>query len=341
MLYLKNDYSLGAHPAVLEALVRSNMDCADGYGVDEYCKEAAGLILRRIDCPTAEVHFLPGGTITNMTAIAAFLRPHEAVISPDTGHICCHETGAVEATGHKIIHVPTTDGKIYPDQIDDVMLFHEDEHYVKPRLLYISDSTETGAYYLKKELVALRECCDRHHLLLYVDGARMAMALTASGNDVAIEDFPKIADAFYIGGTKCGTLFGEALVVVNETLKSDLRFLIKQRGGLMAKGRLLGVQFQALLKDDLYFELGRHANLLAAQLAQGIKKAGYRFAVEPATNLIFPVFPDSLVDQLKSKVMFEGWRTYKDGTSAIRLVTSWGSTKQDIDEFLALITEPK
>ncbi len=338
MLYLKNDYSLGAHPQVMDALIQTNMNNADGYGIDDYCRFASEMILRRIQCPTGEVHFLPGGTITNMTALAAFLRPHEAVISPDTGHICCHETGAIEATGHKIIHVPTKDGKITPNQIEEVMAFHEDEHYVKPRLLYISNSTETGAYYFKKELLALRQVCNRHNLLLYVDGARLAMALTAPGNDVVLEDIPQIADAFYIGGTKCGLLFGEALVLVNETLKKDFRFLLKQRGGLMAKGRLLGVQFQALMKDDLYFTLGAHANELAAILAEGIKNAGYPFAVEPATNLIFPIFPNALIERLQKEVMFEGWRTYKDGTSAIRLVTSWGSTKEEIQGFLQMIS---
>ena len=337
MLFLKNDYSLGAHPAVLDALIKTNMIYADGYGMDPYCQAASAQILKRVGCPSGEVHFLPGGTQTNMTAIAAFLRPHEAAISPETGHICCHETGAIEATGHKIIHVPSEDGKIRPDQIDEVMRFHEDEHYVKPRLLYISDSTETGAYYLKAELLALREACDRHHLILYMDGARLAMALTAPGNDVMIEDLPKIADAFYIGGTKCGALFGEALILVNDCLKPDFRFLLKQRGGLMAKSRLMGIQFQALLQDDLIFELGAHANRLAAQLADGIKKAGYRFAVEPATNLIFPIFPNPLIEELQTKVMFEGWRPYSDGTSAIRLVTSWGSTEEEIQEFLSLI----
>lgn len=337
MLFLKNDYSLGAHPTVLDALIKTNMVYADGYGMDEFCAEASTKILKRIGCLSAEVHFLPGGTQTNMTAIAAFLRPHEAAISPETGHICCHETGAIEATGHKIIHVPSEDGKIRPEQIDEVMLFHEDEHYVKPRLLYISDSTETGAFYKKAELLELRKVCNRHHLLLYLDGARLAMALTAPGNDVVLEDLPKIADAFYIGGTKCGALFGEALILVNDNLKADFRFLLKQRGGLMAKSRLMGVQFQALLQDDLIFHLGSHSNQMAAMLAEGIKKAGYHFAVEPATNLIFPIFPNPLIEELQKKVMFEGWRPYQDGTSAIRLVTSWGSTEEEVKAFLSMI----
>lgn len=337
MLFLKNDYGLGAHPEILAALTNTNLDYADGYSVDPYCDGAADLIRQKIQAPGSDVHFLPGGTLTNLTAIAAFLRPHEAVISPETGHICLHETGAIEATGHKVIHVPSADGKIRPDQIEKVMVFHEDEHYVKPRLLYISDSTETGLVYTRGELEALRAVCDRHHLLIYLDGARLAMALTAAGNDLALPDFPRIADAFYIGGTKCGLLFGEALVITNESLKEDFRFLIKQRGGLMAKGRLMGVQFDALLRNDLYFRLGSHANQLAGMLAEGIKKAGYTFAVEPATNLIFPVFPDALIEDLRKKVMFEGWQSYGDGTSAIRLVTSWGTAEQEILDFLDLI----
>jgi threonine aldolase len=190
---------------------------------------------------------------------------------------------------------------------------------------------------LKAELLELRKACDRHHLILYIDGARLAMALTAPGNDVALEDLPKIADAFYIGGTKCGALFGEALILVNDSLKPDFRFLLKQRGGLMAKSRLMGIQFQALMTDDLIFRLGAHSNQMASLLAAGIKKAGYRFAVEPATNLIFPIFPNTLIEKLQKSVMFEGWRPYPDGTSAIRLVTSWGSTEEEVREFLSLI----
>lgn len=337
MLFLKNDYSQGAHPEVLEALVRTNLSHADGYGLDPFCGEAADLIRRKIQAPDADVHFLPGGTLTNLTAIAAFLRPHEAVISPESGHICVHETGAIEATGHKVIHVPSADGKLRPEQIHQVMVFHEDEHYVKPRMIYISDSTETGIIYTKAELAALKAACEAHGLLVYLDGARLAMALTAPGNDLALTDLPRLTDAFYLGGTKCGLLFGEALVLSNDALKEDFRFLIKQRGGLMAKSRLMGVQFSALLQGDLFFQLGAHANRLAARLAEGIKKAGYTFAAEPATNLIFPIFPDALVNELRKQVMFEGWKDFGDGTSAIRLVTSWGTSEAEVDAFLDLI----
>ncbi|MEG0156403.1 MAG: aminotransferase class I/II-fold pyridoxal phosphate-dependent enzyme, partial [Anaerovoracaceae bacterium] len=284
----------------------------------------------------AAVHFLMGGTQTNMTAIAAFLRPHEAVISPETGHICVHETGAIEATGHKVIHVPSPDGKLYPEQIQKVMELHEDEHYVKPRLIYCSNSTETGNIYTKADLLALREACDKHNLLFYLDGARIAMALTAKDNDLTLPEIGSLVDAFYIGGTKNGLLFGEALVITNPSLNDDFRFLFKQRGGMAAKGRLLGVQFEEILKDNLYFELGEQANKMAEYLAEGIRAKGYSFDQEPKTNLLFPIFPTELVEELKTQVMFEGYKV-GETTKTIRLVTSFGTTKEEVDAFLALI----
>ena len=289
MLFLKNDYSQGAHPEVLEALVQTNLAYADGYGLDPYCVRAADLIRMRTGAPDADVHFLPGGTLMNLTAIAAFLRPHEAVIAPESGHICVHETGAIEATGHKVIHVPSADGKLRPEQIHEVMVFHEDEHYVKPRMIYISDSTETGLIYTKGELAALKAACEAHGLLVYLDGARLAMALTAPGNDLAMTDLPGLTDAFYLGGTKCGLLFGEALVLCNDALKEDFRFLIKQRGGLLAKSRLMGVQFAALLEGDLYFRNGAHANRMAARLAEaGQSEGSGQSEVLPANSRTAP-----------------------------------------------------
>lgn len=338
MIFLKNDYSLGAHPKVLDALVKTNMELADGYGEDLYCRQAADRIRDMFACSEADVHFLCGGTQTNQTALAAFLlRPHWSVIAADTAHICVHETGAIEATGHKINHVSTPDGKLTPEMIEDVLIFHEDEHYVLPKLVYISNSTETGLIYTKAELHALRECCDRHDLLLYIDGARMAMALTCGESDLSCRDFSEVADAFYIGGTKCGALFGEALVILNDRLKPDMRFLIKQRGGMLAKGRLLGVQFDALLKDDLYTDLGRHANRMAALLTEGILAKGYDFGIPPQTNLIFPMIPKDLHLRLSEKVMYETWPVVTDTHQCIRLVTSWGTTEEEVRAFLELI----
>lgn len=338
MIFLKNDYSLGAHPKVLEALIETNMTLADGYCEDEFCYSAADYIRRLVECPTAHVHFLPGGTLMNLSALAAFLlRPHWSVISADTGHICVHETGAIEATGHKINHVKTPLGKLTPQDIEDVMIFHEDEHYVLPKMIYISNSTETGLIYTKAELEALREKCDEHGLYMYIDGARIAMALSAEANDVTFPDFARIADAFYIGGTKCGAMFGEALVIVNDDLKEDMRFLIKQRGALLAKGRLMGVQFNTLLKDNLYLDLGAHADRMAARLAEGIRAKGYEFVIPPQTNMVFASFPKPLVKELSKKVMFETWPAVTETHQAIRLVTSWGTKEEEIDAFLELI----
>ena len=337
MIFLKNDYSLGAHPKVLQALTDTNMTLTDGYGIDPFCDGAADMIREMIDCPEAYVQFLTAGTQTNQTALAAFLRPHHSVISPSTGHVCVHETGAIEATGHKINHVPTTDGKLRPEDIDAVMAEHEDEHYVKPAIIYISNSTETGLIYTKAELIALREKCLEYGLLTYIDGARLAMAMTAPENDLSLTDLPKLCDAFYIGGTKCGAMFGEALVIVKKELQEDIRWLVKQRGGMIAKGRLLGVQFQALLKDGFYFELGAHANRLAKKLADGISAKGYEFAIPPQTNMLFPLFTKEKVEELRENVMFEGWQYPSETHAAIRLVTSWGTTEEEVDAFLELI----
>ena len=337
MIFLKNDYSLGAHPKVLQALTDTNMTLTDGYGIDPFCDGAADMIREMIDCPEAYVQFLTAGTQTNQTALAAFLRPHHSVISPSTGHVCVHETGAIEATGHKINHVPTTDGKLRPEDIAAVMAEHEDEHYVKPAIIYISNSTETGLIYTKAELIALREKCLEYGLLTYIDGARLAMAMTAPENDLKLEDLPKLCDAFYIGGTKCGAMFGEALVIIKKELQEDIRWLVKQRGGMIAKGRLLGVQFQALLKDGFYFELGAHANRLAKKLADGISAKGYEFAIPPQTNMLFPLFTKEKVEELRENVMFEGWQYPSETHAAIRLVTSWGTTEEEVDAFLKLI----
>ena len=337
MIFLKNDYSLGAHPKVLQALTDTNMTLTDGYGIDPFCDGAADMIREMIDCPEAYVQFLTAGTQTNQTALAAFLRPHHSVISPSTGHVCVHETGAIEATGHKINHVPTTDGKLRPEDIAAVMAEHEDEHYVKPAIIYISNSTETGLIYTKAELIALREKCLEYGLLTYIDGARLAMAMTAPENDLSLTDLPKLCDAFYIGGTKCGAMFGEALVIVKKELQEDIRWLVKQRGGMIAKGRLLGVQFQALLKDGFYFELGAHANRLAKKLADGIAAKGYEFAIPPQTNMLFPLFTKEKVEELRENVMFEGWQYPSETHAAIRLVTSWGTTEEEVDAFLELI----
>lgn len=337
MIYLKNDYSTGAHPHVLDALVSTNMENTVGYGLDPYCAEAADTIKDIINCENADVHFTMAGTQTNLTVISSILRPHEAVIAADTEHICVHEVGAIEATGHKVIHVPTPDGKLRPADIDKVMAQHCDMHWVRPKMIYIADLTLTGLVYTKAELTALRQACDKHDLYLFMDGARLAMALTQKDNDVTFADLPKICDVFYIGGTKCGLMFGEAIVIVNDQLKKDFRYIMKQKGAILAKGRLLGVQFKAIFENDLYLELGRHCNALADKLVAGLQEKGYQFACKPCSNLVFPIFSNELIDSLQGKVEYDEYEPYDEKSRSIRLVCSWSTTEEEVDEFLKLV----
>lgn len=338
MIYFRSDYSVGAHDRIIKRLQETNMAHTDGYSLDDFCYEAQDLIKELIGSPESDIHFMVGGTQVNLTAIAAFLRPHEAVLAPKTGHICVHETGAIEATGHKVIHVPHTDGKILPHQIDETIIEHEDEHMVLPKLLYISQSTEIGTIYSKKELMALREKLNEHNMYLYMDGARLGAALTSSENkDLTLQDLPGLCDAFYIGGTKNGFLFGEALVIVNPGLKEDFRFIMKQRGGMLAKGRLLGIQFHEMFKDGLYFKLAEHANEMAKFLREGIKEKGYDFLVHSPTNQIFPILPTSLVSKLEKDFFFYRWCPFDKERTVIRLVTSFATVKEDVDSFIEAI----
>lgn len=341
MLYFMNDYSEGAHEKVLEALIKTNGEQHVGYGVDEITKEAALLIQKRIRQPEADVHFLVGGTQANTIAIAHFLRPYEAVIATELGHIAVHETGAIEATGHKIIEMPTVDGLLTPEMIEAAILKHADEHWVLPRMVYISNATETGTIYTKAKLEALRKTCDQHGLYLYLDGARLANALTCSDNDMTIEDVALLTDAFTIGGTKNGILFGEALVVTNDRLKEHMRFTIKQRGALLAKGRLLGVQFKALFEDDLYFEMAKHTNEMAAILKNGILELGYKLVTDSSTNLIFTILPNTVHTKLSEQCYYEAEHPYDADNMEARFVTSWATPKEDVLALLKLLKELK
>lgn len=337
MIYFRSDYSSGAHPRILEAFERTNYDHTDGYFLDDYCYRAADILKEKLANDKVDIHFMVGGTITNLTALSAFLRPHQAVVAAKSGHICVHETGSVEATGHKIIHLPSTDGKVYPQQIDDCIIEHEDEHMVQPKLLYISNSTEIGTVYTKAEIEALRDTCHKHNMYIYMDGARIGSALTCGECDVKLEDLPELFDAFYIGGTKNGFLFGEALVIVNDALKEDFRFIIKQKGGMFAKGRLIGIQFEEMFKDNLYFDLAEKTNSLAKKLREGIAAKGYDFFVNSPTNQIFPILPEEKVQELEKDFFFYRWAPPVDGMTPIRLVTSWVSTEEDIEAFLNAI----
>lgn len=340
MIYFRNDYSEGAHPKVLQALVETNLVSTPGYGCDEYCACARELLRERFACPNADVHFLVGGTQTNLTAAAAFLRPWEAVIAADTGHIAVHETGAIEATGHKVYVVPGVDGKLAPDAIRTAVRDHQtgtEEHMVLPRMVYVSDSTELGTIYTRAELQALSDTCHELGLYLYLDGARMAMALTAQGNDLVPEDFAQLCDAFYLGGTKNALLFGEALVILNNALKPYFRNVMKQHGGMLAKGRLLGVQFAAILQDDLWLQTARHANELAQRLAAALTAMGVPLYAASPTNQVFPIFTNAQVEALRQNFSFEFIARVDENHSAIRFVTSWATRPEDVETLLEAV----
>ena len=334
MYSFKNDYSDGGHPRILKALTESCLIRTEGYGDDEYCAEAVSLLKEKIGSQDIDIHFISGGTLTNLVALSAFLRPHEAVISAVSGHIYVHETGSIEATGHKVFPVVTEDGKIRPEQVRQVAAEHHFEHMVKPKLLYISQSTEIGTLYSRREVEALRKVCDELGLYLYIDGARLGSALMSSQNDLSLCDIREMADAFYIGGTKNGALFGEALVICNDSLKKEFRYLMKQRGAILAKGRLLGAQFQTLFEDDLFFQLAEHANNMAGKLQKAIMDLGYELQFYSVTNQIFPIFPENILSELEKSYAFYRWNRMGDGSFSIRLICSWDTEETSVDAFV-------
>lgn len=335
MLNFRNDYSAGAHPAVLEALCRTNLDVTVGYGLDPCCEAAAETIRALCRCPQAAVHFLVGGTQANKVAIGAFLRPYEAAVAVETAHICVHETGAIEANGHKIVACPSPDGKLTPALLRAAVASHSTEHMVLPRLAYISNSTELGTIYRRRELEALAETCRELGLYLYCDGARLGSAMAAGDTDFA--HYAACCDAFTIGGTKNGLLFGEALVITNPVLQPGFRHCMKQQGAMLAKGRLLGVQYSAILKDGLYLELAAHANRLAAKLTAGLRELGVSLLAESPSNQVFPILPDAVAEALTVHAAFEVQEKLAEGRTCIRLVTAWNSAEEDVDRFLEIL----
>lgn len=336
MYYFTNDYSEGAHESILQALIQSNLEQEPGYGYDTHTLNAVEKIRLAVENQDVDVHLIPGGTQANLTALGSFMRPHEACIAVESGHIATHETGAIEATGHKIITVPSGDGKIRPAQIQEVVDWHKDEHSVKPRLVYISNSTEVGTLYTKNELLDIRQTCDRNNLLLYIDGARIGAAIVVNEAEIDLPLHCEVADAFTIGATKNGALLGEAIIIRNEALKEDFRYLIKQRGALMAKGRIMGIQFETLFTDDLYFDLARHAKRMADQLTHGLRSKGMTFLVDSPTNQVFPILTKEQIQKLEKDFAFYEWEPVGDQV-AIRLVTSWATPQESIDSFLAAI----
>lgn len=334
MLYFNCDYTEGCHPNILKRLTETNMMQTAGYGEDEICESARRKI--RAACGTEEidVHFLVGGTQANATVIASLLRPHQGALCPATGHINVHESGAVEATGHKVLPLPATpDGRISAGQIEDAVLAQKNdvafEHIVQPKMVYISQPTENGGLYSKAELTAISEVCRTYGLYLYVDGARLGYGLAAPANDVTLADLCALTDVFYIGGTKVGALFGEAVVFANREAGEDFRYHIKQRGGMLAKGRLLGIQFDELFTDGLYMEISKKAVEQALTIAQTCRAAGFPLLADSPTNQQFPIFPDAALEKLGEKYAYSYWTRVDASHSAVRLCTSWATKDEN------------
>lgn len=337
MIYFTSDYTEGCHERILERLTQTNYEQTPGYGTDHHCRNAARYILKACGREDAWVHFLVGGTQTNMTLIAAALRPHQGAVCAESGHIHVHETGAVEATGHKCLTLPSPDGKITARQVENLVRLHREdesmEHTVQPKLVYISNPTEYGTIYSLAELEALSAVCKGNGLYLFLDGARLGYGLRCPQNDVTMQDLARLCDAFYIGGTKVGALFGEALVLTHPALNEDFRYLIKQRGGMLAKGRLLGIQFETLFEDGLYWEISDHALKMADLLRTALDRAGLPMQVDSPTNQLFPIVPDTLLEKLREKYAVTYMNRVDESRSCIRLCTSWATREEDVLAF--------
>lgn len=337
MMRFESDYLEGALPEIMQALEKTNMCQSAGYGNDPFCAAAAEKIKAECGAENAEVHFLMGGTQTNICVIAAALRPHQGVIAAESAHINVHETGSIEAAGHKVLALPSADGKISAEQVRSCVDSHRGdesfEHTVQPAMVYISQPTETGTVYDRAELCAIAEVCREKGLLLFVDGARLSCAL-AMDSCPSLKELSKLCDVFYIGGTKHGALFGEAVVILNDALKKDFRYIIKQRGGMLAKGRLLGVQFDALFTDGLYYKVGRHEMALAEKLRAAFSEKGFEFYYDSPTNQLFPILSGEQCAALAEKYSFSRQCTLPDGRTVTRFCTSWATTERDIDTLI-------
>lgn len=352
MIYFNCDYNEGAHDNIMQALVKTNMEQTVGYGCDEHCRHAADMIRKFAKCPDADVHFLVGGTQTNETVITAALRSHQGVLAADTGHINVHETGAIEACGHKVLALPSVDGKITAKQIDDYYKAHISdasfEHIVQPKMVYISLPTELGTMYTLKELKDIYEVCKADRLYLFVDGARLGYGLSAVSNDISLPDLALNCDVFYMGGTKQGLLFGEAVVITNDALKEDFRYIIKQKGGMLAKGRLLGVMYEAALCDEkgietdsfddtLYMKLANHADQMADKIRACLDGLGISYLVKNDTNQIFPIFKDSMLKELGKDFALSYQERVDEEQSAVRICTSWAAKEDAVEKLCQAI----
>lgn len=339
MISFENDYNKGAHPALLEALLRTNNEPCTGYGADPYCASAKEKIRLACGCPDAEIFFLTGGTQTNSTVISALLREYEGVVAADTGHISLHEAGAVEGTGHKVLTIPAKDGKLAADDLAAYLarFYSEDsyEHMVFPGMVYISHPTESGTLYTKAELTALRAVCVKYGLPLYADGARLGYGLASPASDMTMEDIAALTDVFYIGGTKVGALIGEAVVFTKHNMPAHFMTTVKRHGALLAKGRVTGVQFDALFTDGLYMEISRHAMKMAERLKTILRDAGCTFWVDSPTNQQFVIMENETMKRLAETVVFSIWEAYDETHTVIRFVTSWGTTDGELDALRA------
>lgn len=341
MIHFDSDYMAGAHPEILEALVRTNLEHTAGYGNDPYTAEAKALIRKAVGVEDAQVFFLVGGTQTNATVIDGILARHEGVVAADSGHIAVHESGAIEASGHKVLTLPHHEGKLRAEEVERYIEdFYADEtypHMVAPGMVYISQPTEYGTIYSLAELEALGAVCRKHAIPLYIDGARLGYGLKAEGADFTLKDVARIADVFYIGGTKVGALFGEAVVVTNPKLLRNLFPLVKQHGALLAKGRLLGLQFGVLFRDGLYERIGEKAVEHAITIRESFRRAGYEVVIESPTNQQFLRLPNEVIDRLRQDMSFDYWGSRGEKESIVRFVTSWATTDEDISRLQELV----
>lgn len=344
-LAFASDYMEGAHPAILKKLEETNLIKSAGYGLDEYSETAREKIRKACNAPEAEVHFLVGGTQTNATVIGALLASYQGVIAAETGHVSSHEAGAIEAGGHKVLTIPQTGGKISAEKVEEVLnTFKEDgnrDHMVMPGMVYISQPTEYGTLYNRQELEALSKVCHSNGIPLYLDGARLAYALACSVNDVTLEDIAACCDAFYIGGTKCGALFGEAVVFPKPGLIPHFFTIIKQHGALLAKGRILGIQFDVLFENDLYEHIGEPAIAAADKIREGLKENGIELYLDAPTNQVFCVLDNAFMEKLAQKVEFSFWEKKDETHTVIRFATSWATTMEDVDELIKWIKQKK
>lgn len=339
MLHFDCDYMEGAHPEVMRRLLETNLEQTPGYGCDPHTERARELIRQACGTPQAEVHFLVGGTQTNATVIDGLLRRHEGVLAAESGHINVHEAGAIEAAGHKVLTLPSHEGKVCAEEVDRwIGEFYRDEtwpHMVAPGMLYLSHPTEYGTLYTLEEMEAIHAVCQRHSIPLYLDGARLSYALASEENTLTLRDIARLCEVFYIGGTKTGLLFGEAVVITRPELLPHFFTLVKQHGALLAKGRLLGVQFETLFTDELYLRIARQAISTARRLKEALLAKGYRLHIDSPTNQQFFVLPNRELDRLSQYATFELWGPRGEEESVVRFVTSWATTDEQIDALIA------